>query len=240
MKYPDALIQAMDYQWPLIGLYDSPTTAGTKLVKPPEFKRSCIFSFFEKWIRGYTLQLTINNYGCKGCGHWLWNQQSRDHADFVDFLANKEGLKDSPALIEAWITRAQPYQPQYRNLLLGPLINELDPYLKTVSFFVNADQLSILMIGAQYFAQAQDPKPVIAPFGAGCMQLLPLIPVDDRPHALIGATDMAMRKWIPKNLIAFTVNRPMYNNLCKLDPERSYLGKSFLRELKAARGGSVN
>jgi hypothetical protein len=47
-------------------------------------------------------------------------------------------------------------------------------------------------------------------------------------------TDIAARKHIPENLLAFTVTRPMFEELCNLD-ERSFLFKSFWTELNLRR-----
>ncbi len=40
---------------------------------------------------------------------------------------------------------------EYPNILIGPLVDEQYQYLKSVTFFVNPDQLALMMLGAQYF-----------------------------------------------------------------------------------------
>jgi hypothetical protein len=55
------------------------------------------------------------------------------------------------------------------------------------------------------------------------------------PQAAIGATDIAMRQHIPPDILAFTVTRPMFKQLCALD-KRSFLYKPFLKRLRKARG----
>ena len=91
-----------------------------------------------------------------------------------------------------------------------------------------------LVNGAQYYHAPGDPEPVLAKFGSGCMQLLPLFKDLSIPQAMIGGTDMAMRKYLPPNLLNFTVTKPMFESLCRLD-EDSFLEKSFIRELKRSR-----
>jgi hypothetical protein len=49
---------------------------------------------------------------------------------------------------------------------------------------------------------------------------------------------MAMRQYLPHDVMAFTVNKPMFEDLCRLD-ERSFLGKPFLQHLRKSRGGSL-
>ena len=67
------------------------------------------------------------------------------------------------------------------------------------------------------------------------MQILPLFEDMNIPQAMIGATDIAMRQYLPPDILAFTVTRPMFKQLCELD-ERSFLYKPFWRNLREARG----
>jgi len=64
--------------------------------------------------------------------------------------------------------------------------------------------------------------------------LLPLFADLAVPQAIVGATDIAMRQWLPPDALAFTVTRPMFERLCELD-ERSFLFKPFLQRLQRAR-----
>jgi len=118
--------------------------------------------------------------------------------------------------------------------LIGPLKESQWEYAQSVTFFVNPDQLSILAIGAQYHSAPEDPVPVIAPFGSGCMQLLPFKNLTIS-QASIGTTDIAMRQQIPPDILGFTVTCKMFKQLCELD-EQSFLYKDFLKRLKKARG----
>ena len=234
---PDAsrLILQMDLTLPLLGFYDAPDTKGFEpLVKPDPGRHMCIFCFFENFRRGETLVITRDNFGCGGAGNCLCNVQTRSREEYIRFLAEGEGLKRNHDLMGEWIDRRRPYLQQHPYLLLGPVRAEKYEYLKTVTFFVNPDQLSILIIGANYDASPDDPPPVIAPFGSGCMELMPLFEDLQAPQAIIGATDIAMRPHLPRDILAFTVTRPMFERLCALD-EKSFLFKPFLLNLKKAR-----
>ena len=55
---------------------------------------------------------------------------------------------------------------------------------------------------------------------------------------MVGATDLAMRACLPADRLAFTVTVPMLDRLLSLDPERSFLGKPFLRRLRTARASA--
>jgi hypothetical protein len=73
-------------------------------------------------------------------------------------------------------------------------------------------------------------------FGSGCGQIAALLGDlgTEIPKAMVGATDIAMREHLPPDILAFTVNRPMFRQLCELD-EGSFLYKSFWERLRRAR-----
>ena len=54
-------------------------------------------------------------------------------------------------------------------------------------------------------------------------------------QAIIGATDIAMRRFLPPELLAFTVTKPMFEQLRGLD-EKSFLYKPFRQDLRKERG----
>ena len=233
---PQMFLDKIGLELPPIGFYDAPDAAPFEpLVEPEPGKRACVFAFYEHWRKGQTLRITQDNYGCRGAAHWLCGIESRDREDFVRFLVDDEGLKASHALMNQWLDFRRGYRQEYPNLLIGPLRQSQYPYLKTVTFFVNPDQLSILTLGAQYHSAPGDPPPVIAPFGSGCSQLVALFDDLTAPQAAIGATDIAMRQHLPQDILAFTVTKALFERLCELD-ERSFLFKPFWRRLRKARG----
>jgi len=233
---PASLLKRLDLTTPLIGLYDVPDPAGFEpLVRPKEGTRVCLFNYYRRWLKGETLHLTGDNPGCGGAGRWLFGVESRPREEFIEFLADEEGLKASHERMGEWLDHRRTYQPEHPHLLVGPLRADKYRYVKTITFLVNPDQLSALIIGANYDRSPAEPPAVTAPFGSGCSQLLPLFPDLDRPAAIIGATDLAMRKALPPEMLAFTVTRAMYEMLCQLD-EGSFLYKPFWLDLRRARG----
>ena len=232
---PAILRKKLDIKLPLIGFYDAPDPAIFKpLVTPKE--NDCIFSFYKNWLRGETLHSTRESYGCGGAGSCLWRIQARPRKEFIKFLVDDEGLKVSGKLMERFIDSTTSYRAENAHIFIGPLKEEGWPYIKTITFLVNPDQLSALMIGAQYHSAPEDPPPVIAPFGSGCREFIPFKDFN-MPQASIGATDIAMRQHLPPDILALTVTKPMLSRLCKLD-ERSFLYKPFLQRLQKARGGT--
>ena len=136
-----------------------------------------------------------------------------------------------------WVDHAPTYHPEHANVMVGPLKPELARYLKTVTFWVNADQLCVLQHGAYHHHAWGEPDPVSVPFGSGCSELIQFADLG-AAHAFIGGTDIAMRDGLPRGVLAFTVTLPMYERLCSLGDD-SYFGKGFLGRLRKARGGSL-
>jgi hypothetical protein len=233
---PNRLFQRLDFETPLIGFYDAPDPALFEPLVAPQ-GRDCVYSFFNYWLDGKTLHITRDRYGCGGAGHWMWGIQLRSRREFIEFLVDDEGLKASHELMEKWIDASKPYKAEHPHLFLGPLKEDAWPYVKTLTFLVNPDQLSALMIGAQYQSAPGDPPPVIAPFGSGCSQFQPFKDLDIA-QASIGATDIAMRQHIPPDMLTLTVTRRMFQQLCGLD-EQSFLYKPFLQRLRQARKGQL-
>ena len=227
---PSYILEKTGIEYPPIGFYDVPDdTAFKSMIEA----KACVFAYFKQWQKGKSLLLNKEQYGCPGAGKWLCSVQTRSRDAYIKFLADEEGLKANHELMGLWLDDEKPYNPQYENLVIGPLQSNQYEYLKSVTFFVNPDQLSILAIGAQLYSKPGE-SPVIAPFGSGCMQLVSLFKDLNEPQAIIGATDMAMRKYLPPNILAFTVTKRMFEQLCSLD-RNSYLEKRFLSDLMNSR-----
>ncbi|HMF31216.1 MAG TPA: DUF169 domain-containing protein [Candidatus Lokiarchaeia archaeon] len=229
---PTTLLERIGMQLPLLGFYDAPDPTPFDPIIQPE-SGACVFSHYASWVQGVTLELTQDTFGCRGAGRWLCGSQAFGGENFVNFLVDTEGLKDSKELMGESVEQSHFYVQENPYLFIGPFRPECYEYLKTLTFMVNPDQLSILMTGAQYHAHVADPAPVIAPFGSGCSQLVNF-PDISVAQSLIGATDMAMRHNLPPDLLFFTVTKPMFERLCSLD-ERSFLFKGFLKRLQDAR-----
>lgn len=240
MQTASLLINKLNLKYPLVAFYDAPSKElFPDLTEPVPGRRACLFMYFNQWQKGKTLCLSDDNYGCGGCGRWWFGKETRSHEDFIRFLAEEEGLKDSFKKMEQWVIKNRMYQPVNPFIFIGPYRPELNQFAKTITFWVNADQLSILMLAAHYFNEAGSPPPVMVPFGSGCMQALTLFEDLDQPQAIIGAMDLAMRQYLPPEIFAFTVTLPMFDLLNKID-EKSFIEKPFLSTLIKARGGSLS
>ena len=233
---PTRLLDSLGLETPPIGLYDAPDAALFEpCVRPEPGARTCVFAYYKEWLRGRTLHLTRDRYGCRGAGACLFAVDERSREDMVTFLVEDEGLKRSRETMSRWVEQRQVHDPEHGNLLVGPLRPDQYAYLRTVTFLVDPDRLSALIVGANYDVGPEQAAPVTAPFGSGCLQLLGPSGAGDVPRAIIGATDAAMRKYLPADTLAFTVNRPLFQRLCALD-EKSFLYKPFWKGLQGARG----
>jgi len=236
---PAYLLQQANFDKAIVVVYDAPAdTPFGDIVEMKKEGRVCLFAHYKNWMKGKTLRLTAEHFGCGGCGTWFFGVQKRSRQNYIEFLTDDEGLKDKHQIMGEWFDQAKRYEPQHDAIFVGPVDEKFLEYTKSFTFFVNADQLSIFITAANYFASPADPDPVKVRFGSGCSEILPHVSFAPHPQAIIGSTDLAMRKYLPPEILAFTVNQLMYVNLCKLN-EKSFLNKPFLEGLKKARGGKL-
>ncbi len=245
---PGKLIEIAGLEYPLIGLYD---VAEKEPFAPLTQPARCLFSAWDGWLRGESVCLSADDpdysSACQGGGYWIggcmpeWiSGEARRGKDaeevFGKRLNEREGFKARDEMMVRWVRDLKPYIPEHRYVIIGPLRDEQYASLRSVTFYVNPDQLSFLIHGAEYNNANAFDSPVRMAFGSGCGQLAALLGDLDseKPRALIGATDMAMREHLPPDILAFTVNRAMYEQLCSLD-NQSFMYKHFWKRLKDSR-----
>ena len=103
-------------------------------------------------------------------------------------------------------------------------VNEKDAPALAI-LLANPDQLSALMVLANY--NRADSDSVIAPFGAGCQSILFGFAEAERDHprAVIGFTDISVRKLVDKDTLSLTVPWKMFLDM-EANVEGSFLHKS--------------
>ena len=231
---PMNLLTILEISTPLIGFYDTPEKHP---FEPFTAARQCIFSCYPDWMQGESTCLFEENVaaiGCPGAGYWNCNVATVPTEHVAHFLAVDEGLKASSDLMCQWLENQPPYRRQHAYIVIGSLRKEYYQYLKTITFYVNPDQLSMLITGAEYCNASNSHPPVTAVYGSGCGQLAAAFAYLDAPAAAIGGTDIAMRHFLPRDILAFTVTKPMFEQLCRLN-ESSFLYKSFWQNVKQSR-----
>ena len=231
---PRNLLEIAGITIPLIGFYDVPDA---KPFEPFASPQRCMFSCYQNWLQGESIRISEKDASCRGGGYWVGGVEFTSRENLADTLTQREGFKSSPALMKRWLDNQKPYMIEHQYVVVGPLRDEQVDYLRTITFFVNPDQLSLLLLGTEYHNASVDTNPTVTAFGSGCGQLAALFENYDPeiPRAILGATDIAMREHLPPDILALTVNKPMYRQLCELD-ENSFLYKPFWKRLKKARG----
>lgn len=233
----DQFVNAVGIEVPPIGVYD--------VLDPEPFApfvepSVCIFAGFNGWLEGRSTVVnseTAAEFQCPGAGYYMCGISSAPRDDVAHYLGEVEGLKSSPAVMKEWLEKNPTRSPENGNIVISQLRAEHAEDLRTVTFFIEADQLSLFVAGAEYLNDSAESR-IETRYGSGCGYLLSLFGGLDRPKALISSTDVAMRKHLPRNLLSVTVNIPMFEQLINLD-ERSFLHKSFWRELREARAQTV-
>ena len=230
---PSNLLEIAGIQTPAVGFYDVPDP---KPFEPFCTPKRCIFACYEHWAKGESTCLSQGSCGCRGGSYWIGGAEFTTQESFAKGLNEREGFKSSNEFMQQWLENQQPYKIEHGYAVIGPLRDEQYDYLRTVSFFLNPDQLSLLLLGTEYHNASVITHPTFTAFGSGCGQLAAvLVNLDpDIPRAVIGATDIAMREHLPPDILALTVNKPMYEQLCALD-ESSFLYKHFWQRLRKAR-----
>lgn len=231
---PTKLLEIAGIKTPLIGFYDVPDP---KPFEPFAKPKRCYFSSYENWLKGDSVCISTNESSCRGGGYWVGGVQFTTRENFAKVLNQREGFKSSDELMCQWLENLRPYMIENGYVVIGPLKDDQYEHLKTVTFYVNPDQLSLLLLEIEYNNASINNNPIITAFGSGCGQMAALFRDFDTdiPKAVIGATDIAMREYLPPDILAFTVNKPMYKQLCELH-ENSFLYEHFWKRLRKARG----
>ncbi len=166
------LLETAVIKTPLVGFYDVPDP---KPLEPFARPKHCFFSCYDNWLKGESICPSKNNPTCNGGGYWVSGVEFTSLDDLADRLTQREGFKSSPELMKEWLDHQKPYRMQHQYVVIGPLRDEQYEYLKTITFFVNPDQLSLLLLGTEYRNATLNTHPAFTAFGSGCGQLAALL-----------------------------------------------------------------
>jgi hypothetical protein len=147
---PTTILATLNIGEPLIVLYDAPDPAPFAPLIEPAAARECVFASYRAWHKGQTLHITADNHGCGA--PQLLDVQTRSRGEMIAFLVDEEGLRASRELMGAWLDGGAAFAPRNGHLLIGPLEADQYTYLRSATFYVNADQLAVLVTGASYLS----------------------------------------------------------------------------------------
>ncbi len=143
----------------------------------------------------------------------------------LEEFSEGEGFLKSPELVAAWADSLPQAKPTGPWAVIKPL-NDLKAgeTPRAVAFLVDPDQLSALVVLANFPGPGADR--VRIPFGAGC-NCFGLYVFDEAeqesPHAIIGLTDISarfyLRKILGKDILSFTVPWAMFQEMEANAPE---------------------
>ena len=229
------LQQRLRLTTPLIAVYDAPPSeAFAPLVEATG--TTCCFAYYQRWLDGETLVLRKSGAGCQGASRALGLERQYP-AHMAHFLTDGvgapkgEGLRATPEIAQAFLDAARPPDPESDSVLIGPLRLGQWEAARSVTFLADPDRLAALMTLAGFWS-AEDV--VAAPFGSGCSFLWRSLGPAGEDRAVVGATDIAMRRYLPPNILTFTV-RPAHLARMVTAPEDSFLYRSWWNDLMEFR-----
>ncbi|TYO93937.1 DUF169 domain-containing protein [Desulfallas thermosapovorans] len=217
----------------------------------------CVAAMLNGAAKGKTVVFDRKTFGCLGGGVGLGfgNQYEHFPGGIESFLStgNKEfcntemgknivrnipalehgeGYIKSPELARKFIDSLPMRDIPEKYVVFKPLdqvTEEEEP--KNIIFLVNPDQLSALVVLANYARETNDN--VTVQFGAGCHQTC-LIPYhegeSDNPRAVIGLTDISVRKQFEKDILSFTVPYKMFLEM-ESNVEGSFLDRDVWQKV---------
>lgn len=119
--------------------------------------------------------------------------------EFAAGFLEGEGYVKTPELVEQWLKEIPMTEAKSNYVLFKPLsqVDLAAEKPETVVFLANPDQLSALVILANYAREGMEN--VIIPWAAGC-QTIGILPFREaksaKPRAVVGLTDISARKYV--------------------------------------------
>jgi hypothetical protein len=242
-KKIDLIMEKLQLETPIIAAYDAEVSDDFAPLVTAK-GRACCFAFFKRWLKGDTLVVEKGDgdfanpdSGCPGMQ--VAFGLKKEYPSFMKhFLTDGEGapkgegLKATPDLAQEFIDHAKPPKISGTAIMLGPLRLQKWDSVRSLTFFVDADRLAALVTLATYHSGPEDV--VVAPFSSGCGLMLRELESYKNDPAIIGCTDIAMRKYIPANLLCLTVSPDRFEKMMSID-EKAFLYKGWWADLMNAR-----
>lgn len=193
-----------------------------------EGRWACVTSMLTAAAKGRRAVFSRTTFGCEGGGIGLGfvNQYSdgfeyylstgKEGLPPVDGIPEPEAFKKTPELAKNFMESIPLISIPEQYVVFTPLadVDVAKEEPKVVVFYANPDQLSALVVLANYGRPGNDN--VVAPFAAGC-QTICLLPwneaAQERPRAVIGMTDISARFHIDADLLSFSMPYSMFREM---------------------------
>lgn len=240
----DRLTEALQLKTPIVALFDTvPSAVFEPMVESTG--RACCFAYYQRWVAGETLvvrrgddSFSAPRHGCPGLQRSLGLSSTFPPwmANFLTDGANGapmgEGLKATPELAQAYLDQARPTRPREDTVLMGPLRLDHWDDVRTLTFFADPDRLSALMTLAAFWSGGDDA--VAAPFSSGCGLMWRELQNQERDRAILGCTDIAMRRYLPPEILSLSVSPARFEQMVGF-PDTTFLNREWWRELLRSR-----
>lgn len=149
-------------------------------------------------------------------------------------LAEGEGYYKSPEVAKKIIQSLPKLDLSTKYVVFKPLEKvTVAETPKVVIFLVSPDQLSALLVLANY--EGEHNQNVIAPMGSGCSTIgsIPYLEEEsETPRAVLGLFDISIRRYFGKNTLSFSVPYKLFKKM-EGNVEGSFLEKEGWLELLA-------
>lgn len=191
-----------------------------------EGRRGCVVGMLNAAAKGRTAVFDRKTAGCIGgeVGLGFGNAYPKMPGGIEYFLSTGrgegympgEGYKKTPELAKHFVDQLPMTDIPYQYVVFTPLsqVDREKENPQLVVFYANADQLSALVVLANFNRETSDN--VMIPFGAGC-QTTCLIPYSEsqreQPKAVIGLVDITVRPMVDADLLSFTVPYTMFQEM---------------------------
>lgn len=201
-------------------------------------RRGCVISLLSAAMKGRQVVLSRETAGCIGgmAGLGFGNPYPRFPGGFAYFLSTGRGAgypegeayKKTPELVEGFL-RDMPFREiPYEYVVMKPLadVREAEEEPRIIVFYANPDQLSALVVLANYGRPGGEN--VRIPFASGCQSccLLPLAEAAaDDPRAVVGMIDISARPYIDPDLLSFSLPLSLFREM-EENVEGSFLDRN--------------
>ncbi|MCK9275567.1 MAG: DUF169 domain-containing protein [Syntrophales bacterium] len=176
---------------------------------------------FPVGIKGFCHFLSVGNIEQEGGEDLANSVRPFMHTESFDNFLHGERYIETPEKVQNFIDSLPITEIPNKYVIFKPL-KDVDPEREppeTVIFFANPDQLSALVVLANY--GYGDNRNVIIPYAAGC-QTIGIYPYQEarseKPRAVVGLTDLSARVYIrrqlkDKNLMTFSMPWKLFKEM---------------------------
>lgn len=209
----------------------------------------CVASMMLAASKGRTAYFNRRSFGCPGGGtglgfgdcygafpiESLLSTGNREWAEKMgrpgSYMAEGERFYKNPGAARKWVDSLPMRDIPAEYVVFKPIGRVSDHEdVRLVIFFANGDQLSALVVLADYNRGAN--AAAVAPFGAACQSILFAYTEAEKetPRGVIGFFDIAQRKTVDRETLSFTVPYSMFREM-ESNIEGSFLEMETWRHL---------